>query len=407
MLHHRLACLLALLLTCLSLSARTDSLYSKSNDLVIIHYDVVQADGQLSVRFHKVRKILGSANRRKYEKLDHVKAVFFDRVGSFGKTRFTGGIRVSAFMRPEGVAYTSSDDGYFIIDEQPQLSFGTKAGGVKPFSIPVYLAYYKKKGTYEVFAECGNLKITPPKAKHSVGHVDAGNTVTVSSQTQTITSQEELESSFDEDEINERISDLYRLLQEQNSVPFSDELTQARDALSQMKYGIKDARLKARINEVLEAYSRKKEELENASQDAADAAAQEARRDAAAQEARAQARQDSIAAAQQQQAEKDKKRNMWMIIGGIVLAALAFVGNQTFQHFRNLKNQKSLMDMQESVVKRAEGEAKRRARSMARNQAHKMESQIRNKVRNKTRRTVDNGLEKLKTGGNKNKKISI
>lgn len=385
---------------CISLSARTDSLYTKDDDLVIIQYDVVQADGQQLVRFHSVRKILGSANRRKYEKLDHVKAIFFDRIGSFGKTKFTG-IGVSAFMRPEDVAYTSSDDGYFIIDEQPQLTFGKKAGGIKPFSIPVFLAYYKKKDTYDVFAKCGNLKIMMPKAKSIVGNDDIGNVVTVSSQTQTITSQEELESSFDEGEINERIQDLYRLLQEQNTVPFTDELTQAHDALSQMKYSVRDVRLKARISEVMRVYSEKREELENASQDAA---AAEARRDAAAQEARAQARQDSIETARQKQAEKEKKRNMWMVIGGIVLAALAFVGNQTFQHFRNVKNQNNLVEMQEMVVKRAEGEAKRRAQSMARNQAHKMESQMRGKVR----KTVNQGVNNARNKIGKNKKgISI
>lgn len=403
MLHHRLSCLLAMLLTCVSLSARTDSLYSKDNDLVIIQYDVAQADGQLSVRFHSVRKILGGVNRRKYEKLDHVKAIFFDRIGSFGKTKFSG-IGVNAFMRPEDVAYTSSDDGYFIIDEQPQLTFGKKAGGIKPFYIPVFLAYYKKKDTYDVFAKCGNLEIMPPKAKRVASNYDIGNALPVSSQTQTITSQEEQESSFDEDEINERIQDLYTLLQEQNTVPFTDELTRAHDALSQMKYSVRDTRLKARINKVMEAYSEKKEELENASQEAADAAAVEARLDAAAQAARMQARRDSIETAQQKQTEKDKKRNIWMIIGGIVLAALAFVGNQTFLYFRNVKNQRNLMEMQESVVKRAEGEAKRRAQSMARNQAHKMESQARGKVRKAVSQGVNNARNKV---GKNKKGISI
>ena len=54
------------------------------------------------------------------------------------------------------------------------------------------------------------------------------------------------------------------------------------------------------------------------------------------------------------QVEKTKKqRNFWMIVGGVLLAILLFVGNQTFQHFRNVKNQKNMMDMQANAVKNA------------------------------------------------------
>ena len=92
-----------------------------------------------------------------------------------------------------------------------------------------------------------------------------------------------------------------------------------------------------------------------------------------------------------------------MIIGGVILAILAFVGNQTFQHFRNVKNQKSIMDMQQNVVKRAEDEAKRRARNMA----HSQMNRVQGEVRRKTRGAVNDGISKISKKGKGNKGITI
>ena len=136
---------------------------------------------------------------------------------------------------------------------------------------------------------------------------------------------------------------------------------------------------------------------------AEDAAAKNAELQAKLAEEQAQARQDSIAAAAQQKAEEDRKQNLWLIIGGVILAILAFVGNQTFQHFRNVKNQKSIIDMQQNVVRRAEDEAKRRARNMARSQINRVQGE----ARRKTRSAINDGIGKIGKKGKGNKGISI
>lgn len=48
-----------------------------------------------------------------------------------------------------------------------------------------------------------------------------------------------------------------------------------------------------------------------------------------------------------------------MTIGGILLAGVAFAGNQALQHFRNVRNQKSIMAMQQSLARQAEQEVRR------------------------------------------------
>ena len=129
---------------------------------------------------------------------------------------------------------------------------------------------------------------------------------------------------------------------------------------------------------------------------------EEAEQKAKQAEKEAMARQDSIAAVQQQKADEDKKRNMWLMIGGVILAILGFIGNQAFQHFRNMKNQKSMMEMQQSVVKRAETEAKRRAQSMVRSKI----SQVKNEARTKSRNIVNDNIKNIGKV-KKNKGVSI
>lgn len=382
----------------------TDTLVSTKNDRVIITYDVVLGGGKMTVSFRDAKKRLGRTAAASYKRLDEVAVVFFDRIGNFRDIRFSG-LDIKSFMVPANMRYAPSDDGYFLLGDRPTLTFDIKTGAAARLSIPVYLAHYDKKGRYTVFALCGRLAVTPPRQQGAAA-ADGGEATQVT--TQTFTSTEEVESAFtDADEANILIRKVSDLLREQDEYPFSDELHDAISSLRDRSYRITDAALSARISDVLAACREKEDELKGSAKSAEAAAAAAADRKAAAAEAKAQARQDSIEARQQQQAEKDKKRNIFMIIGGVVLAALAFVGNQTFQHFRNARNQKSIMDMQESVVRRAENEAKRRAQSMARNQAHKAESQIRNKVRSKAQAAVDSGKDKLRAGRKNNKGFSI
>jgi hypothetical protein len=116
------------------------------------------------------------------------------------------------------------------------------------------------------------------------------------------------------------------------------------------------------------------------------AAAGQAAASAAAAEQAAAEEADSEKAKEQE--DKNRKDKWWMFIIAAVLGVLGFGGSQVSQHLRNKKNQQSMMDMQQNVVKRAENEAKRRAQSFARNKSHQMVGQVKQKGRQAVRSGV-------------------
>lgn len=379
----------------------TDTLESTKGDRMIVTYDITQNNGQIVIKFVGAKKRLGQTNRNKYKKLDEVAVIFFDKVGNFGDNIEFSGIDIEAFMRPSNINYSGTRDGYFILNENPTMSLELKSTQSAKLSIPMYLAHYEGKKHYKVFCRCENLVIKIPSKK--TAGISFGETSLFT--TQTITSQEEIEGSFtDVDEANILINKISDLLNEQDEYPFSDELKQAISSLRDKSYRITDNKVSSKINEVLAICKLKEDELKGNAKAMEETAKREAELEAKRAEEQAKAHQDSIAAAAKLQAEKEKKQNLWLIIGGVVLAILAFIGNQIFQHIRNVKNQKSIMDMQETVVKRAENEAKRRARNMAQSQINRVQGEARRKTRN----AITDGVGKIgKNKGNNKKGFSI
>lgn len=390
------------LLLCSGIWAKevTDTLESTKRDRVIVTYDITQNNGQVVIKFIDAKKRLGRTFKDKYKKLDEVVVLFFDRMGNYGDETEFSGISPDPFMVPSGVSYKISRDGYFLLNDNQKLSLELKSAETEELKIPIYIAHYEGKHRYKVFSSCGDLTIKLSKHKQTVNPSNPTTQLT----TQTITSQEELDGS-DADGVvaNSLINRITGLLEEQEEYPFSDELKQAISSLREISYRPIDSNLSSRIGEVLAACNLKEKELKANANAAAEAAAKKAELQAKKAQEEALARQDSIAAAAQQKAEKDRKQNLWLIIGGVILAILAFVGNQTFQHFRNVKNQKSIMDMQQNVVKRAEDEAKRRARNMAHSQINRVQGE----VRRKTRGAINDGISKISKKGKGNKGITI
>ena len=375
----------------------TDTLESSKRDRVIVTYDITQNSGKVVIKFLDVKKKLGQTFREKYKKLDEVAVLFFDRIGNYEDKMEFSGINTDAFMIPKEISYKVSRDGYFLLNDNPTLSLELKSSESAELSIPMYLAHYEKKRHYKVFSRCEDLVVKLSKRK--LGNMPDNTTSQLT--TQTITSEEELDGAFSEaDEARILMSKINDLLQEQDEYPFSDELRQAISSLRDRSYRIQDNELSSKISDVLAACKIKEARLK----EEADAVARDAELEAKKAEQQAIARQDSIAAAAEEKAEEDKKRNLWLIIGGVVLAILGFVGNQVLQHLRNAKNQKSIMDMQANVVKQAENEAKRRARNMAQSQINQIEREARKAPRN----IINNIIGKTgKEKGKKNKRISI
>lgn len=391
-----------LLFACVPVWAREvkDTLESSKRDRVIVTYDITQNNGQITIKFLDAKKKLGRTYRDKYKKLNEVAVLFFDRTGNYEDNMEFSGINTDAFMIPKEVKYKVSKDGYFLLNDNPTLSMELKSGENAELSIPLFIAHYEGKRRYKVFSRCEDLKINLSKKK-SVRVQDVSDQQLT---TQTITSQEEVEGTLSEsDEAKIHIKIIYDLLDEQDGEEFTSELQQAISRLRVIGHSTSDQNLSSRINAVLDDCKAREKELKANANAAAESAAKEAGLRAKLAEEQAQARQDSIAAAAQQKAEEDRKQNLWLIIGGVILAILAFVGNQTFQHFRNVKNQKSIIDMQQNVVRRAEDEAKRRARNMARSQINRVQGE----ARRKTRSAINDGIGKIGKKGKGTKGISI
>lgn len=364
-------------ITCSVCGARTvtDTLMSAKGDRLILSYDILENEGQFTIRFNRVQKRLGASNREKYEKQSEVIPMFFDRTGGYDRVKF-GGLVPSALIVPANLSYEKSEDGYFNLQDNPTIVFSTKSGNVSNISIPIFLTHYEKKGHYNVFSRCGDLQIQLNKVKSSTR---LASTEVVS---QTVTSTSEIEA--DNDDITQALGTVERvmgLLETADRLPFSENLTFEVTQLRMLRSKMQDAATLQRINDALDAYDTKMMELEENAETSAMEAQAKAEQEALKAQQVQQAKADSIAAETQKQAEKSQKRTIWMIIGGAILAVACFIGNQVLQHFRNVSNQRSMQEMQDRMVKQAESEAKRRAQSYAHNKVHQARNMARNSAR--------------------------
>ena len=364
---------------------KKDTIYTTDGDRIILTYDIVNTTNQATVKFIGQQKKLGRLNS-KYKDLSKVAVLFFDRTGNYSGDVSFSNMVPEAFMTPSEVQFKKSSDGYYLIQAEPKLSFTVKANA--RVLIPIYLAYKTKKGKYELFSKSRDLVIP-------LGGGTGTNRSMASTQTvqQTITSTAEIETDNTiAVKVLESINLAKELLAQADGLPFSDNLLDEISYLRQKRREITDNALVSEISEVMEQYESKKRLLE-------DKSTEEQKAQQQAEELKAQ--QEAIANAQQIASEKEKKRNLWMIIGGIILAILAFIGNQIFQGIRNKKNQMRMMDMQQNIADKAEAEAKRQARNAIRTQQNRIEAGAKRKVSDAVRSKGN-----IKING-KSKKASI
>lgn len=373
----------------------TDTLLSSKNDRVIITYDVTTDNSQVIVRFKDVSKNLGPAFRKKYDELNKVAVIFFDRTGNYKNYKFTG-LNIETIKIPSNLKYTESEEGFHILrtNQMPTIKAGLRMDNIQSgtLDVPVYLAYYKEKkflqkqSTYDVFTKCGVLKVKISKAKN-VQEMQNNNR----SINQTVITTDEIEGGVDGDdeEALGLANSVMSLLELQTKLPFDDELRSDFANLNKLSHKVKNQSIVFRVGNALEAYRSKQRELEDEEEKAKKDAEQKALEEAA----KAKAEQDSIIAAQKEDAEKQQKRNMWMIIGGIILAVALFVGNQVMQTLRNRRTERITRDM----AKRAEQEAKRQAQNRIRSQIRNTEYE----TRRKSKDMLNKGIGKIVNGKSK------
>lgn len=435
-----------------------DTLLSYSNDKVFVKYNIAENEGKVTISFTEVRKQLGRKYQDIYDtpqELERLKVLFFEKGGPY-KEDFKSEFSTEPLIVPsDEIRYHLSDEGYVWLDNRAELSL-EMITDQSALSLPVYLAYYEGKHRYTVFAKCGNLNISLKRGKAQSGQ--PGKTTELVVKKKQITTAEEVEVSEDITPVQEAdllINNVRETLgQSDLSVSELEALGRRIDRLRDLEILVPDKALQARIQNVLQMYDARKRAAEIEQEDIRKKEGEETQRHAEEKQAK-----DDLAYVQERLANikdlsesdvaelkssandlrrkahsidnkelakqmKDtadncdkeikkiddakKRRNIWMIIGGILLAILMFIGNIFFQQFRQMRNIKSMQDAQDKIAKRAENEARRRAQSLARSKISRVQGQVRQKSRDAVRSGVKNGINNVTKGlGKNNKGLSI
>lgn len=448
--------LTSLLLWCgpLFLSAKEvrDTLISSSKDKVFVRYAIVEHDKKVTISFTDVRKQLGRKYQEIYDtphELDKIKVLFFDKGGPY-KEDFRSDVGTEPLMVPsDEMRYHWSDEGYVWLDNSTVITLDLLAEQ-SSLSLPVYLTYYEGKHHYKVFTKCGNLNISITQGKSQTG---AQGKTTVMKEKQ-ITTTEEVEVSEDitpTQEASLLVDNVQETLgQADLSVSELEALGRRVDRLRDIELMVSDKTLKDRIQSSIQMYDSRMsaakqqqddEDIRNQADLQRKAEEKQAHEDLAYVQERLENVKDlsesdlgdlksssnelrrkahsidnkTLANEMRETADKcdkeikkiedgKKKRNILLIIGGILLGILMFIGNQLFTHFRNLRNLKSMEDAQNKMAKRAANEARLRAQNMARSKVNRINGQIRQKSRDAVKNGVKNGVNNVKKGIGKNTK---
>ena len=358
-----------------------DTLYTRQGDKIIMSYAVATDGNRVTINVPVAPRIIPSEMLRKECKgdLSRLKAVVFDQVGNHGGVKWNG-ITPSAFMVPSGMSYDKSDEGYYIFGESSPMVFTKNDKRAKTVKFPVYIALYEKKRTYRLICGSsqplniltGSSESGGPRVSRPVSELEKI----------AVRSDEEIEA--DNDDVTKALGSIRmirQLLETETELPFSQTLTMEVQSLRALKDKINDDEVTEKINTLFIDFNQKEKELKEAQKQASLSAQAQQQALLAQQMQEEEERQRAAEEKARIQEEKQQERTLWMIVGGALLAVIGFIGNAVFKHFRDVRNQESIMQMQESLTKQATHEASRRSREIVRNKAHQMANKGKNKLR--------------------------
>lgn len=382
-----------------------DTINTRQNDKIILTYVISVSGDNVTFSVDNKPRIIPGDKLRKACKgdLERLKVVIFDRIGDFGKVKWKG-ISPTAFTVPSGLSYDKSNEGFYILGETTiPISFTKRASGKRNISFPLYIAVYEKKQTYKLITS--SLKPLNVSVGRNTSKTSHGSQSGV--ETERIAIQSDIEIEADNEDIAKALSSMQmirQMLETESEFPFSQTLQMEIFNLRTLKNNIKETDIIEKINDVLLLCNDKERELKDSQREAslADQAQEQAL--IAQQKADEEARQKEAEEKARIQEEKQQKRTLWMIIGGIILTILSFIGNAVFKHFRDVRNQKSIMEMQESLAKQAEHEARRRTGEIVRNKAHQVAQKGKSRVRESIQNTGKSRIRESipNTGKSKN-----
>lgn len=390
---------------CASAKEVTDTLHSDNDDRIIVTYSVARKGNKVDLEFKSVTKQLGGYHRDKYKnEANKVLTLFFDGLVVRKDIRISVEKTPSLICLPANASYKKSSDSYFVLEERPSLSFEVESSESTSITIPLYLAYYEGKQRYKVLCSCGDLEVRIPPT--STSSSIAQPAIKKSSQ-QSSDEFVEIEEEFDE--LNEQalnlIKGIDKDLPRQDKLPMESTLERKIENLVDLQAKIKNEDIIKKIDETLEAYNSKKKELEKelakveeqkADNDAFNSCTTKEQYESYLKQHPYGSHVDDANAAitkinneAQEKKDKERKRNIWMIVGGALLAILLFVGNQVMQSFRNIRTQRSMMQMQQDAAKRAQNMARGKVQNEIRKQTNKVTGQVRKKSQTIIRDTAN------------------
>lgn len=418
--HTRFLFLILSLSYCLHASAQvvTETLQSSQKDQVFVTYNLKQSDERVELEFTNIRIKLGDQLNEKHKKASETVAVFFDRIGGYDDIRFSGNITPKAISFSPELAYTPSPDGYFIFDpyQYPSLVFDNAIKETSVVNIPIYLARRVKKHHFEIISSCSTLEIKIENKKQVTPFTAFDEPAPI--QPQPIFEEGVTE---EEDQALNLVGSIMSRLPSQTKAPISTTLEQEVKNLIDLKSRIKNEDIQSRINETIDAFEAKKQELEEAQrieieQQMAIEADNKAFSQCISIEAcelylnsypegvhveEVKAKKAELETADKEKKDKEKKRNIWMIVGGVLMAILIFVGNQVMQAIRTKRTQQNMLKMQTDAV----NQAKNAAQGAIRKETNQVVNQVQQKGKNAVRDAVG-GATQPKGKGN-NGRISI
>lgn len=361
-----------------------DTLYTSNRDRFILTYDISQQEDAVSIRFKGFTKELGEGSIRQFKDPERLDIVFFDRTRAFDGVSFTS-MEPLSFSTPTSLRYGYESKGYFFIKESPEIVFTRRSVEDCELEIPLFLSYYERRGRYRLVDAFNDLTISLV-VKKPVKKIVESTTV--------VTTEETIQVAVDEtDELELLCLAIRNNLERQKELPFDDILSSHIDELGKMERQRISAKDQKLINRTLDQIENKRQQLKDIAKEREDEVRRQQERKERLIAQQMKAEQDSLRVAEQKKEEEREKRNIWMIIGGGILAVLGFGGNQVIQHVRNSNNQKSMMEMQQNIVNQAKGDAKRRVQSYTANKTR----QATNKIRTAGREAARTQVEKVKT----------
>ena len=392
---------------CASAKEVTDTLYSAYKDRIIVSYSITQKGSKVDLQFNSIRKLLGGYHYGKYKKeADRIHTLFFDQImgGKEQGIQFKGEVTPTVICLPARASYKKSSDGYFVVEQRPTLSFELESSESKTFTIPLYLAHYEKKQLYKILCSCGNLEVHIPNILAQSSSTRPGN-----EKPSRQSSNEFVEIGEEIDEFDTEALNLVGLIKEelprQNTWPMDKTLEKKIDRLNELQAKIKKEDIVKKISETLDECNNKEKELKKGVDESNKQKAddddfiictskvdyerylKQHPNGSHVEEAKAEiAKIDDKA---KEEKDKENKRTIWMIVGGALLAILLFVGNQVLQSVRNIRTQRSMMQMQQDATNRAKNMARSKARGEIRKQTNKVTGQVRKKSQTIIRGTTD------------------